>query len=189
LKQLPHFEIRPIVASDVAALASIHAASWRNAYRGILGDAFLDGDLVSNRMALWHKRLASPSSQNFGFLAIEEGQPVGFTFAFGAHDARWGTQIDNLHVIPQRRGTGIGARLLESLYGRSHDSYPHAGLYLWAYEANVAARRYYENLGAAPIERVVINAPDGSELAEWRYVWASAAAALASLQRRKSFER
>jgi hypothetical protein len=34
---------RPADASDSAAVAGLHTASWRHAYRGILPDSYLDG--------------------------------------------------------------------------------------------------------------------------------------------------
>ena len=37
---------RPADADDAAAVAGLHADSWRRHYRGAFSDAFLDGDVV-----------------------------------------------------------------------------------------------------------------------------------------------
>ena len=41
--------IRPIVATDGATVADLHTASWRSAYRGMLRDDYLDGDIATER--------------------------------------------------------------------------------------------------------------------------------------------
>ena len=37
------WSLRSMTADDVPIVAALHAASWRRAYRGILGDDYLDG--------------------------------------------------------------------------------------------------------------------------------------------------
>lgn len=174
--------IRQITTEDTHALASVHACSWRSAYRGMLQDDFLDGDLVQNRLSLWARRLNPMPKGHFGYIAHAANEPIGFAFAFGAHDADWGTQIDNLHVVPPWRGRGIGKRLLRELVMRAHTAYPNAGMYLWVYEHNANARRFYEALGGEPVERKVIEPPGGGQVAEWRYVWRNATSLLTEVQ-------
>jgi ribosomal protein S18 acetylase RimI-like enzyme len=175
--------IRPINSNDVVAVATVHATSWRSAYRGILRDEFLDGDLASDRLSLWEKRLSPLPQLHFGYLAFEAEQPVGFAFAFGAHDLRWGTLVDNLHVLPRCKGRGLGKQLLVNLCEHADATHPHAGLYLWVYEQNTAACGFYKSLGGEPVERAVIQAPGGGEVAEWRYAWPSAKLLLEALKR------
>ena len=166
-------DIRPITATDAFAIASIHAESWRSAYRGILRDEYLDIDLIGNRVAIWTKRLHPMPARHFGYIAAANGEPVGFTFAFGAHDVRWGTQIDNLHVLPRLKGGGLGRTLLAAFAQHACEHYSGAGVYLWVYERNVAARGFYERIGGVLAEQVDVMAPDGRLLPECRYVWES----------------
>lgn len=42
--------------ADADAIAGLHAASWRENYRGILSDAFLDGEVEADRAALRQER-------------------------------------------------------------------------------------------------------------------------------------
>ena len=173
--------IRLITEHDAQTLASIHAASWRSAYRGMLRDDFLDGDLPNHRLALWQRRLTPIPERHFGHLALVDGTPVGFAFAFGAHDPLWGTQVDNLHVLPGFGGRGIGKRLLRHLAERAHLDHPDTGVYLWVYELNAPARRFYAGLGGESVERVVIEAPGGGQVAEWRVAWRQTAPLLRAL--------
>lgn len=174
--------IRSEETQDLNCLAAIHAASWRSAYRGMLRDDFLDGDLVSNRQSLWAKRLFPLSSLNFGYLAFIGNKAAGFCFGFGSADPRWGTQLDNLHVLPECKGQGLGRALLSAFAGAAQDRHPQEGLYLWVYEGNRNARGFYESLGARPAEQATIEAPGGGQVVEWRYVWHSPKELLESLR-------
>jgi GNAT superfamily N-acetyltransferase len=178
--------IHPIRPEDLADVAALHRESWRSAYRGIFSDAFLDSErVVETRLALWTRRLISePSPGSFGYIARDpSGEALGFTFAFPAFDGQWGSLLDNLHVRPDHKGRGIGRQLLLALSERCAGEWAELGLYLWVFEANTAARAVYEHLGARPAERVVITLQDGSEAAEWRYVWRSPGDLLRVLRR------
>src|SRR5437763_12653857 len=46
--------------ADAAAVARLHAESWRRHYRGAYADAFLDGDVEADRRNEWSRRLQEP---------------------------------------------------------------------------------------------------------------------------------
>jgi GNAT superfamily N-acetyltransferase len=164
-------DLRAVTAPDADTVARLHAESWRDAYRGILADAYLDGDILGERQAHWRARFDHPLPDQFGFLAFRDAIPVGFAFAFPHDDARWGTHLDNLHVQPGLRGSGIGSRLLHAVTSHVLTHHAGEGLYLWVYELNTRTRVYYERLGAQRIERSVIPAPGGGTVAHWLYAW------------------
>ena len=53
-------EYRHATAQDASAIATLHAESWRQNYRGAFSDAFLDGDVHTERLTVWTKRLRTP---------------------------------------------------------------------------------------------------------------------------------
>jgi ribosomal protein S18 acetylase RimI-like enzyme len=171
--------IREIEPSDAQAVAALHAASWRSAYRGIISDAFLDADLTANRLAFWRKRLDADAGDSFGMLAsqgaVPVDAPVGFAFAFLKADETWGTLLDNLHVLPQTKGQGIGRALLRAMAERCSQAAGADGVHLWVYESNLAAQRFYEAMGGQRFERRVVEVRGGGSAAEWRFAWPSAA--------------
>jgi hypothetical protein len=71
--EAPRFRL--VGPADARAVADLHADSWRRHYRGAYPDAFLDGDVVADRLALWTDRLREPDRQRCTILA--EGASLG----------------------------------------------------------------------------------------------------------------
>lgn len=147
---------------DVARLvASLHAASWRNTYRDIFPQAYLDDEVATERLQHWRMRvieLANGSGEIF--LASISRKPAGFLCIESGPGKEWGAFVDNLHVLPHLRGANIGARLLArgEDWALRHD---HRQLYLWVFEENHAARRFYRREGWRDAERQLHVIPGG----------------------------
>jgi ribosomal protein S18 acetylase RimI-like enzyme len=176
--------IRPIGAADIAAVAELHAASWRSAYRGMLRDEYLDTDVVGDRLRAWTARLANPVDSQFGFIAESEAGPAGFVFMLGREDATWGTLVDNLHVRPGLKGRGIGRRLLQAAAVETGRRYPGERVHLFVFEANDGARRFYASVGGQEVERGLVEPPGGGSQVHLRVAWNDAAHLLASVLER-----
>lgn len=152
---------RPITTADAATVAQIHATSWRTAYRGILPDAYLDYDVEADRLAHWQHRLAEPGERDVGVLALQDNAAVGFAFAVRDEHERWGSLLDNLHVLPGLRGRGIGRDLLREVATQLLQAGSAAGLHLWVYEDNRDALGFYTRLDAEPVYREAVVTPGG----------------------------
>lgn len=174
---------RPIVAADAATVADLHTTSWRSAYRGMLRDEYLDGDIATERRQVWATRLATPAHANYGFIAESEGGPVGFVYLLGRADPTWGTLVDNLHVVPGLKGRGIGRLLLEAAAHETRRRFPDDRVYLYVFEQNHAARRFYASVGGREVEHGIVEPPGGGSQVHWRVAWDDAEQLLASVAR------
>lgn len=162
--------IRPATADDAAAIAALHVASWRSAYRGALPDAYLDGAIEAERIAHWQRTLAALAPGDTVLLA--PGQ--GFAAAYAREDAD--ALLDNLHVAPALRGAGLGLALLRAVARAQHDAGARA-MHLWVFAVNLGARRFYARHGAietgqrtemmfgAPVPEIRLAWPDLAPLA------------------------
>lgn len=173
--------IRNALESDAGAIARLHAASWRTAYRGALSDAYLDGPIEAERAAVWQARLARPADNQYLVVAESGGRIVGFACAYGGHDPQWGVFVDNLHVQPDLKRQGIGAQLMGSVAAWAGKACPGQGLYLWVLASNLPAQRFYARIGGEDAGRDTWTPPDGSALPKIRYAWRSAAALAAGV--------
>ena len=164
-------EYRSARLSDAAAIAALHARSWRESYRGAFLDAFLDGDLPAERLGVWRERLASQPANRLVQLALGGAELVGFVCAYGAHDPEWGSLVDNLHVSSAAKRSGIGAALMRQAGAWLAQAYPAAGVYLWVLEMNAPARRFYERLGARDAGVSTMETHGGAVVRSCRYTW------------------
>ena len=140
--------LREAVREDAAAIANLHAESWRVTYRGSYSDEFLDGPVFQDRLDVWTKRMTAPAANQFVMLAEDDSGIVGFACAYGGDSEQWGSLLDNLHVRRQEHRHGVGTRLVAEVARWSRANYPGRGLYLWVVGQNHNARRFYERLGA-----------------------------------------
>ena len=164
-------KIRIAQQEDSTAIAALHAASWRDSYRGILSNQYLDSNIGSERKAFWERRFTNPRANQYVVVAESGANIVGFACAYGNEDQEWGTMLDNLHVLPSGRGEGIGSKLIAHVACWCSETHPGKGLFLWVFDRNVQARRFYERLGGMVVGNTVWTAPDDTSVKELRYTW------------------
>lgn len=169
--------MRNATEADGPLLAHLHAESWRSAYRGILDPGFLAGPIEQDRLEAWTSRIGPHHPDLTAIIAESDDGPVGFVCAIGAEDQRWGTLVDNLHVLPTVKGRGWGTVLLATAAEWSLRAYPGSGLYLWCFDQNAPARRFYERRGGVVVERSRHAVPGGGDRPVIRYHWADPASA------------
>ena len=174
---LDDVRFRSARATDAQAIASLHADSWRRHYRGAYSDAFLDADVVQDRLSVWIGRLSDPPPEAVTIIAKRDPGVVGFVHGILGEDPIWGALVDNLHVTHRLQRRGIGARLL-TLIGRAVvDRTPSSGLYLWVLEQNTDAQAFYAARGGTCVGRELASAPGGDPRrlngapVKLRYAW------------------
>jgi ribosomal protein S18 acetylase RimI-like enzyme len=160
---------------DWTVVAAIHAASWRSAYRGIYPNDYLDKAVPEERRAYWREALAAMEPElDAVFIAEIAGEPVGFACLRREAEAA-GPLLDNLHVLPERKGEGVGRRLIaataEWLVGRE----PEAALQLVVWSDNRPARAFYARLGGREAEEFEVTTPGGGKALQIRVRWERAA--------------
>lgn len=180
---MTEIRIRRAVRADAPTVARLHADSWRRHYRGAYSDAYLDGDVLSDRLAVWEARLSTPGSA-MTFLAEDDEGAAAFLHLVFDEDPLWGSFIDNLHVAPARQRTGVGRALVEKAAEAAVVKAVSRGMYLWVLEQNDAAQAFYRALGGAIVEKARVTAPKGAEgrlvgaPGKLRVVWTDVAAGL-----------
>ena len=145
---------------DAEPVARLHAESWRRHYRGAFADSFLDGDVVADRIAAWSARFANPVP-SATILAEDDTRLAGFVHVIFDHDSRWGSLVDNLHVVADRQRVGIGKTLLTSAARAVTEQAANAPMYLWVLEQNTVAQGFYRALGGRCVESGLVPPPGG----------------------------
>src|SRR3954452_16322478 len=133
--------------ADAEAIADVQSRTWFVAYDGIVDRAKME-ERAATRPARWREHLAGGTPT---WLAEEAGTALGIMSAGPSRDddapPRTG-ELWMLYVAPEAQGRGIGRVLLEAAEVAWRDS-AFTQATTWVFEANVAARRFYEHLGWA----------------------------------------
>jgi GNAT superfamily N-acetyltransferase len=168
--------LRAAVSEDAAAVAELHADSWRRHYRGAYADSYLDGDIESERRTVWTARLVRPDgTATVG--AWDEVGLAGFVHVVFDKDDAWGSLVDNLHVRHDRQRGGLGRALMAAAARTIVDSSGARRTYLWVLEQNTRAQTFYRAVGGVPVERALVPPPGGvperlnGDPACLRYAW------------------
>ncbi|MEV6976187.1 GNAT family N-acetyltransferase [Kitasatospora sp. NPDC093806] len=168
--------IRPGTVRDAAAVAELHAASWRTAYTGIVPEDALGDGLAAERREIWELRLAvdygGPEHTPELLIAERAGETVGFAYLVPQPDGR--VLLDNLHVRPGLTGAGIGRGLLDAACAHVARRHPGADLYLEVLRANTRAIAFYERAGGRRTAARDGVFPGGYTLPEYEYTWTAA---------------
>ena len=141
--------IRDATPSDSRAIAEVHVASWRWAYRDDLPVEFLDGQSVEAREREWDEWLA-PDQPGAGTMVAEtDDGVVGFcSFAPSRDDdaPAHTAEVLTIYLLRDAAGRGIGRELFASAVGRLAElGYERATL--WVMASNDRSRRFYEAAG------------------------------------------
>jgi GNAT superfamily N-acetyltransferase len=168
----PAPQIVVAVAGDAGRIASLHAASWRMAYRGLLPDSVLGEGLEAERRQLWLARMRDIDPSRWSVWLAFDGQ-VDLGFACVRLDAGPGRDplLDNLHVHPEAKGRGIGRALFGVARRWAVDNAPGRPLHLWVIEGNLPARGFYDRLGGRVVGRGLRKVAGADDVPELCYEW------------------
>lgn len=124
--------IRDALAGDAAEVARVHVLSWKEAYRGVLPDEYLDALQVEDRLAWWIERLTADRDPRDHVLVAEDedGHVCGFASAGPCQDDEGATaELRQIYLVPPVWGRGIGRALLAEVVERlRRDGYSEASL-------------------------------------------------------------
>jgi len=159
--------IRPARPSDASAVQSVARESWTVAY-----DDILDAETIDRKIDEWYDAddLAESIDRSAGvFLVAEDRESdavVGFVQVGPASEDDGGTAyvLARIYLLPDRRGEGIGTRLLDQAIGAIRERGAET-LRLGVFAANDVAVEFYESRG---FERVREKTSDLGE--EYVYV-------------------
>src|SRR5690554_3059228 len=166
-----YMKIRAALASDAQSIADVHTTSWRNTYQNALTAQYLSDVVPQERNEVWASRLDMPKPNQHVVVAEQDGEILGFACVYAAENSKWGSYLDNLHVRKAHQSKGIGKSLLIEVSRWCHQQEPIGGLCLLVNQENVKAQAFYKSAGARNAQESVWNAPDGSVVPTYWFVW------------------
>ena len=163
--------IRPASAADAEPIARVRVDSWRETYRGMIPQAYLDAMKLEESRALWEKVLTAGSKAVSICVAEHGAQIVGFASGNMLAQPKHGfdAELSAVYVRREFQHAGIGRRLVsETAIALSQLNA--TGMIVWVIAGNKRARAFYERLGAKLVVEQAFQW-DGMDLMEAGYGW------------------
>ncbi len=170
--------IRRARPSDAVAIAAVHVAAWRNAYPGILPEAFLSRMSVPRQAAYYDGIIRAGATVHVATasgLDVPDGsgpRVVGFVTGGrvrpGASDIPAEGEIETLYVLDDWRERGLGRRLMRA----SATQLASAGCrsaFVWVLRDN-PSRWFYARLGGRPVAEQTIHV-GGAPVVQTAFLW------------------
>jgi ribosomal protein S18 acetylase RimI-like enzyme len=163
--------VRVATEADAAAIARLHLASYRAAYRDLLPARFLAGFDAAEREQRWRASLANPGRATYAATG-GTGQILGFAEIGACRDddidATVTGELMALHVTQPRWRHGIG-RLLHTHAVAALSARGFTSAKLWVLATNTRARAFYTATGWAIDGRARHRVIRGADIHEVRY--------------------
>lgn len=147
-------EIRKAVLDDAENIAIVHTNAWRESYRGIIDQDFLDTQVsLDIRIKRRIEILQNPEKNHAHFVAEYDGQIVGF-ICCGAFRIPDNTPLTNppqgeisaVYLLDSAKRQGIGKKLFKTAVNALIDqNYTTMGI--WVLSENTVARGFYHAMG------------------------------------------
>ncbi len=162
--------VRLATPADAEAIATVHVASWRAAYGGIVPQPILDRLSVDRRAARWRETIAAEADERV-WIVEAGGQVRGFASTGPSRDTdlpAGAAEVYAIYVDPGSWSGGLG-RLLFSRAVAELDEHGCEPIVLWVLTANDRGRGFYEAMGWRPDGAGRPIDFDGSPVDEVRY--------------------
>ncbi|MBI4624550.1 MAG: GNAT family N-acetyltransferase [Verrucomicrobia bacterium] len=136
---------RAATVADAVAMAEVHVASWRAAYKGILPDNLLDGLSIESRRQMWRSCMEEKKCRCFVWLI--DGEVAAFAAIGPARDDDLrdsnALELYAIHFRPGWCGLGLGTIFWQEIEKEIEGN----TVVLWVLEQNARARRFYGKNG------------------------------------------
>jgi GNAT superfamily N-acetyltransferase len=142
--------IRWATVADARAIAEVHIASWRAAYRGLLPDATLDELTIEGRQRDWQEWLAAGGERRYTLVAERDGKVEAFCTlempSRDEHEPDDVAEIPALYAHPDTFGWGAGPALMDAAIEAMRERGYRESI-LWMLAGNRRAEAFYERRG------------------------------------------
>lgn len=167
-----NIEIRRARLEDAAEIANVHTNSWRETYKGLIPQDYLDDRPLhfKNRYELWKKVTINEKQVTFVAESKEHGV-VGFINGTCGRDENYKdyAEVWCIYLLAKYHGQKIGFNLLKA-YFDVHADLGYKKSYLWVLEGNPTIR-FYEKVGGKFSGEAKNDEIAGKKVTELCYIW------------------
>lgn len=140
--------LRAATLADAPAIARLHVASWRQAYRDLAPPNVFEAMDEPLRLRRWSAMLARPQVEQAVLVAQVGGRLAGLGMAASPSQAAFGArgEVRSLYLDPEFKRMGLGRRLMGGL-AEQIGAWGYGGAALGVVVGNDPALAFYDALG------------------------------------------
>lgn len=149
--EMNHIVIRSPEYSDAEAIGTVHYRAWREAYTGMLSEAFWETASAERQIDVWSRMLDRQRTDWRLAVAEIDGQIIGFAMSLEPstrrhpdHPPTRRREVGMLYVLADHHGSGAGQLLLDAVLD------PGEPAEVWVSDPNPRAQAFYRKNGFEP---------------------------------------
>ncbi|WP_436865767.1 N-acetyltransferase family protein [Bacillus fungorum] len=139
-------KIRKISKEDIKGVSRVYVDSWRNTYRSVVPDDYLDELSYEDTEKRWIDFLNN-ENEPFIYVAINDtGKIIGFASGKSIDEKNFDGELYSLYLLQECRGLGVGRQLVSAIAKHFKEK----GIYsmmVWVMKQNKSALGFYERMG------------------------------------------
>jgi ribosomal protein S18 acetylase RimI-like enzyme len=143
--------IRDARENDAEAIAEVHDAAWRHAYRGIIPGRELERMIARRGPTWWRSAIVRRSR----LVVLDFDDAIGGYASYGRTRVpalAYGGEIFELYIAPEFQGLGFGKRLFAAAR-KDLAEHGYGSFLVWALAENEPALAFYRRLGGKVVRR------------------------------------
>lgn len=140
------YAVRSPLPQDAPGIAHAHWLAWREAYRGVMPEDYLERRTEERLTQSWRVRLEMDEPEGVVAVGVSaDGEVLGFASAGPSRDedAPTAWELYAVNVVSAAYGTGLGRDLVSAATGARPS-------HLWVLVDNPRARAFYAKHGYLP---------------------------------------
>jgi predicted acetyltransferase len=164
--------IRPAVYEDAEDVERVRIQSWKESYRGLIDQSFLDQLSFEKSLKMRQQILQANTSDKIFLVAVNQGQIIGFCDAGPNRIDSDGFpgEVYAIYLLEEYKHLGIGKKLFSKAC--DHLIKKELTPYLvWTLEENQTARRFYEKMGGTLFSKRIDKIIGDPEYKEVGYIF------------------
>ncbi len=146
-------KIREVRKGDEGSLAFIQTSSWKSAFDNILSEEELEKYTDINKAEEMYTCLLENNIGN-GYILSIDNKPYMMAYWDKARDEGMDgyAELICIHSLSDNWNKGYGTIMMEHLINKVKEK-EFEKIYLWVFEDNIRARKFYEKLGFSITEK------------------------------------
>lgn len=146
------FHIRKAEGKDALDIAKIHIYCWKNSYKDIIDQSFLDQLNVEKSYENNFYMIGNPKKNNFFYVAVDnQNQVIGFCVGGDQRDKNYpqNAEIYALYIDERYHLKGVGKSLVHKAFDDLYDK-KMLSVLVWSLSDNKQIE-FYSKIGGQPV--------------------------------------